>query len=96
VPPGRFAERRALDDQFQAAIRAALAEEKARWPQSQRALELVVDTIGIRPAGQQPDSMPIVQAALRTREAIVAGKEVIVPGGTNPSSSRRAPATSSG
>lgn len=76
----------ALDDRFQAAIRAALAEEKARWPQSQRTLELVVDTIGIRPAGQQPDSMPIVQAALRTREAIVAGKDVIVPGGTNASS----------
>jgi len=75
-----------LDAKFQTAIRAALAEEKARWPQSQRALEMTIDTIGLRPAGQQPDSMPIVQAALRTRDAIVAGQQVVVPGGTNASS----------
>ena len=30
--------------------------------------------------------MPIVQAALRTRDAIVAGQQVVVPGGTNASS----------
>ena len=68
-----------LDAKFQAAIREALAEEKARWPNSRAALDLVVDTIGIRPAGTQPDSAPIVQAAMQARDAVIAGTNTIVP-----------------
>jgi acetylornithine deacetylase/succinyl-diaminopimelate desuccinylase-like protein len=75
-----------LDAKFQKAIRDALAEERARWPGSRAALELVVDTIGIRPAGQQPDTMPIVQVALRARDLLVAGKQLVVPAGTEASS----------
>jgi acetylornithine deacetylase/succinyl-diaminopimelate desuccinylase-like protein len=75
-----------LDARFQAAIREALAEERARWPNSRAALELVVDTIGIRPAGTQPDSAPIVQVALRARDVLVEGKQLVVPAGANASS----------
>jgi acetylornithine deacetylase/succinyl-diaminopimelate desuccinylase-like protein len=75
-----------LDAKFQAAIRAALAEERARWPNSRAALELVIDTIGLRPAGTQPDSAPIVQVALRARDLVTAGTGMIVPAGTNASS----------
>ena len=52
----------ALDDRFQAAIRQALDEENARWSQGDR-LTLQVDTIGIRPAGRQPEDAAIVRAA---------------------------------
>jgi acetylornithine deacetylase/succinyl-diaminopimelate desuccinylase-like protein len=54
----------ALDAQVKQAIQAALAEEKARWPRSDRPLSVVVDTIGLRAAGAQPDDAPIVRTAL--------------------------------
>ena len=55
-----------LDARFQIAIRAALREEIARWPNSRVPLTMVVDTIGIRPAGSQPDSARIVRIAVET------------------------------
>ena len=55
-----------LDAKFQIAIRAALREELARWPNSRVPLTMVVDTIGIRPAGSQPDSARIVRIAVET------------------------------
>ncbi len=54
----------ALDAKFQAAIRDALREELARWPDSKVPLTIVIDTIGIRPAGSQPDSARIVRIAV--------------------------------
>lgn len=59
-----------LDTEFQKAIRDALAEENARWPNSKVRLTVDVDTIGIRPAGSQPESAPIVQAGLKAGAAI--------------------------
>ncbi len=59
-----------LDNQFQKMIREALAEERARWPNSKAALDIVVDTIGIRPAGEQPVSAPIVQVALQAAKSL--------------------------
>jgi acetylornithine deacetylase/succinyl-diaminopimelate desuccinylase-like protein len=53
----------AIDAKAQRAFRAALAAENARWPKSRYKLTMVVDTIGIRPTGGQPDSAPIVRAA---------------------------------
>ena len=53
-----------LDRRVQAALNDALAAEKARWPRSGVSLELQIDTIGIRPAGRQPSSAPIVRGAL--------------------------------
>ena len=65
----------ALDQQARAAIEAALGEERARWPESRKALDVVMDTIGIRPAdARQADTMPIVRAALAAARAV--GKPV--------------------
>ncbi|HEX6631031.1 MAG TPA: M20/M25/M40 family metallo-hydrolase [Gemmatimonadaceae bacterium] len=69
-----------VDAKFQRAIRDALAEEKARWPNSRAALELVIDTIGLRPAGTQPVTAPIVQAAIRSRAAVLEGTGVAADG----------------
>jgi hypothetical protein len=52
------------------AIRAAVAAEKARWPRSNVALDVQIDTIGIRPAGEQPVTAPIVQVALNASKAL--------------------------
>lgn len=60
----------AVDVKFQAAIREALAEERARWPNSRVKLDMVIDTIGLRPAGSQPVSAPIVQVALQAAKAL--------------------------
>ena len=53
-----------IDARLQKALREAVAEEKARWPQSKAALSLVIDTIGLRPAGSTPDSSLIVRTSL--------------------------------
>ncbi len=52
-----------IDSQFRAALQDALDEENGRWDS---AVELTfdIDVIGIRPAGMQPESAPIVQTAL--------------------------------
>ena len=63
VSPGAL---NALDAAFRAAVHQALEDERRRWPSSTVPLEVSIDTIGIRPAGAQPLSAPIVQAALAT------------------------------
>ena len=57
-----------LDAKFQTVVKNALAAENARWPSSRVKIALQLDTIGIRPAGAQPDSLFIV------RTAVTAGK----------------------
>lgn len=52
------------------ALNDALAAEKDRWSRSGASLELQLDTIGIRPAGRQPSSAPIVRAALAAAQAL--------------------------
>jgi tripeptide aminopeptidase len=52
-----------LDRDVRAAVEQALTEENARGEQEQRVTVEFVE-IGVRPAGTQPDSAPIVQAAL--------------------------------
>ncbi len=59
-----------LDAKFQTAVRNALAAENARWPQSRVRITMDLDTIGIRPAGAQPDDAPIVRAALAAGKAL--------------------------
>jgi acetylornithine deacetylase/succinyl-diaminopimelate desuccinylase-like protein len=59
-----------VERRFRAALDAALAEEKARWPNSRVPLTLEVTEIGKRPAGGQPDSAPIVRAALAAAQAL--------------------------
>ncbi len=53
-----------IDGRLQKALREALAEERQRWPNSKAALDIVIDTIGIRPAGNTPDSSLIVRTSL--------------------------------
>jgi acetylornithine deacetylase/succinyl-diaminopimelate desuccinylase-like protein len=53
-----------VDAELQKALRDALTEERARWPRSKVALDMQIDTIGIRPAGGVPDTSFIVRAAL--------------------------------
>jgi acetylornithine deacetylase/succinyl-diaminopimelate desuccinylase-like protein len=59
-----------LDAKFQAAVRNALAAENARWPSSRVRISVQLDTIGIRPAGAQPDDAPIVRAAIAAGKAL--------------------------
>jgi tripeptide aminopeptidase len=61
---------RSLDRAFRATLDSALAEERARWPASSRPLELKLDTIGLRPAGMQPDSARVVRVALAAARAL--------------------------
>jgi tripeptide aminopeptidase len=61
---------RSLDRAFRATLDSALAEERARWPASSRPLELKIDTIGLRPAGMQPDSARVVRVALAAARAL--------------------------
>jgi acetylornithine deacetylase/succinyl-diaminopimelate desuccinylase-like protein len=53
-----------IDGRLQAALREALREERARWPKSKVALDMKIDTIGLRPAGRTPDSANVVVTAL--------------------------------
>jgi di/tripeptidase len=57
-----------LDAKVRAAIAAALDAENARWPSSRTRISVRIDTIGIRPAGTQPDSAPIVEVAMRAAQ----------------------------
>ena len=59
-----------LDAALRRAVAAALEEENARWPRSRVRLSVDVDTIGIRPAGAQPDSALIVRVALAAGRAV--------------------------
>lgn len=62
-----------LEQRVMRAFRRALDQENARWPGArarQAQLTLVVDTIGVRPAGTQPVSAPIVQAALAAARSL--------------------------
>ncbi|HEX9703975.1 MAG TPA: M20/M25/M40 family metallo-hydrolase [Gemmatimonadales bacterium] len=59
-----------LDGRVRGVLQAALDEEHARWPGSRVRLTLAIDTIGIRPAGTQPDSALIVRTALVAGQAL--------------------------
>ena len=59
-----------IDTRLQKSLREALAEEKARWPASKVALDIQIDTIGIRPAGMTPDTSFIVRTAQAAAESM--------------------------
>ncbi|HMS02232.1 MAG TPA: M20/M25/M40 family metallo-hydrolase [Gemmatimonadaceae bacterium] len=59
-----------LDAKVQTIVRNAVAAEQARWPNSRAKLELVIDTIGIRPAGTTPDSARLVRVASGAADAL--------------------------
>jgi acetylornithine deacetylase/succinyl-diaminopimelate desuccinylase-like protein len=53
----------AEDAQAQRALRRALDAENKRWPKAKDKLTLVIDTMGVRPAGSQSDTARIVRVA---------------------------------
>jgi acetylornithine deacetylase/succinyl-diaminopimelate desuccinylase-like protein len=59
-----------LDSAARQAIARAREDEQRRWPSSRVALTVRIDTIGIRPAGAQPDTAAIVVVAQRAAVAI--------------------------
>jgi tripeptide aminopeptidase len=60
---------KALDEQFQAAVRAAVDEENRRW-NNRGKVSASPELVGIRPAGQTPEGSPIVQTALAVSRAL--------------------------
>ncbi len=60
----------ALDERFRAALAYGLEAEKKRWPASTAPLELVIESIGVRPAAEQPDEAPIVEKAMDAGKAL--------------------------
>lgn len=60
----------ALDAKVQQAIRRALAAENARWPKATDRLSVAIDTVGIRPAGTQPDTARIVRIASEAAQTL--------------------------
>jgi acetylornithine deacetylase/succinyl-diaminopimelate desuccinylase-like protein len=59
-----------VDATVQRLVRDAVAAEQARWPNSRATLSLVVDTIGIRPAGTTSDTTRIVRSAQAAADAL--------------------------
>jgi acetylornithine deacetylase/succinyl-diaminopimelate desuccinylase-like protein len=61
-----------LDAAFRRAMQQAVADENARWPAAAERYRLTVkiDTIGIRPAGSQPDTARIVRVAQQAGRAL--------------------------
>jgi tripeptide aminopeptidase len=59
-----------VDSTVRRMLDSALALEHARWPASSTRLRLVIDTIGLRPAGAQPDSARIVRTAVEAGRAL--------------------------
>jgi acetylornithine deacetylase/succinyl-diaminopimelate desuccinylase-like protein len=62
----------ALDASFRRLMHEAVAAENARWPEAadRYALAVRIDTIGIRPAGGQPDTARIVRVAQQAGKAL--------------------------
>lgn len=60
----------ALDDQVKTALQAALEDENERWSHPTARLTLLIEDLGVRPAGSQPDSLPIVRIALESAKAL--------------------------
>lgn len=52
-----------LDGLFRRAVEEALAEERARWPQSGTPITVEIESLGIRPAAAPPDTSFIIRAA---------------------------------
>jgi tripeptide aminopeptidase len=61
-----------VDAAFRRTVQSALAAENARWPAAEERYRLAVriDTVGIRPAGAQPDTARIVRVAQQAARAL--------------------------
>ena len=73
-----------VDAQIRRAVAAGVADEKARWPASRAALDVRIDTIGIRAASEsQTEQTPIVKVALDAAVALGAARPVVHSGSTD-------------
>lgn len=59
----------AVDERLRAALQYGLDAEKKRWPDSTAPIELEIKTMGLRPAADPGDEVPIVQKALAAAKA---------------------------
>ena len=59
----------ALDERLRAALQYGLDAERKRWPDSNVPLELEIKTMGLRPAADPGDEVPIIQKALAAAKA---------------------------
>ena len=57
-----------VDSAFRRAVAGAVAAEQARWPRSTARLAVEFESMGERPAGEQPDTLALIRSA---REALV-------------------------
>jgi tripeptide aminopeptidase len=64
------AELATLDERMRAAFQYGIDAEKQRWPDSKAPLDLEIKVMGLRPAAEPPDSLPIVQKALAAAKAV--------------------------
>lgn len=60
---------KSLDEQFQAAVRAAVEEENRRW-NNRGKIGAAPELVGLRPAGQTPAGSPIVETALAVTRSL--------------------------
>ena len=60
---------KALDDKFKAALQQAVDEENQRW-NNRGPVSVSAELVGLRPAGQTPETNPIVQTALAVSRAL--------------------------
>jgi acetylornithine deacetylase/succinyl-diaminopimelate desuccinylase-like protein len=60
---------KALDEEFLAAVHAAVDEENRRW-NNRGKVSAAPELVGLRPAGQTPETSPIVLTALATSRAL--------------------------
>jgi len=59
-----------LDERMRAAFQYGVDSEKQRWPNSKAPLDLEIKVMGLRPAAEPPDSLPIVQKALAAAKTV--------------------------
>lgn len=59
-----------IDERLRAALQYGLDAEKKRWPESKAPLELVIDTLGLRPAAEPSDEVPIIQKSLAAAKTL--------------------------
>jgi acetylornithine deacetylase/succinyl-diaminopimelate desuccinylase-like protein len=60
---------KALDTKFNAAVKQAVEEENKRW-NNRGPVSVSAELVGVRPAGETPQSSPIVQTALAVSRAM--------------------------
>jgi len=72
---------KALDEKFNAAVRAAADEENRRWHDRGK-VTVAAELVGIRPPGQTPANSPIVQTAVSVSRAMGI-REVLREGSTD-------------